>query len=89
MAPEDNDWNEYRLMILDWHNQDLIEKKEIRERLERQEKAVTEKLTSIQTTLAKMEAVRAHKITALNLAIPALVSLIVLTAEAVIAHVWK
>lgn len=88
MSPEDN-WNEYRLMILDWHNQDLAEKREIRERLESHEKAVTTQLTAIQTTLAEMKAIRAHKITALNLAIPALVSLIVLLGESVLAHVWR
>lgn len=89
MSPEDSGWAEYRLMILDWHNQDIAEKKEIRERLESHEKMVTTQLTQIQTTLAEIQGARKLKITTLNLVVPALVALVVLIGEQVLARVWR
>lgn len=89
MGPESNDWNEYRLMILDWHNQDIIEKREIRERLEAQEVRVTTQLSEIQATLAGFTAVKEKRHLILNLVVPALVALGVLAGEAAVAHIWR
>ena len=81
MGPENSNWNEYRLMILDWHNQDILEKKELRARLERQELLVTEKLTQIQTTLEEIQGSRKRIITTLNLGVPAAVALLVMGGQ--------
>ena len=89
MSPEDNGWAEYKLMILDWHNQDIEEKREIRARLEAHEKAVTTQLTEIQTTLAEIKGVRAARRTFHNIGIPAVVTILVLLAETAIAHFMK
>lgn len=53
MSPEDNtnDWVEYKRLVLDWHEQDIIEKIEIKNKLEAQEKSVNDKLDALTTTV--------------------------------------
>ncbi len=77
MGPESNDWNEYRLMILDWHNQDIAERDKTRAQL-----------TAIQTTLTEMQTRRTHRLTVLNLAVPAAVALVVMGLQIVAKLVW-
>jgi len=90
MSPEDNSsWNEHRLMILDWHQQDILEKQEIRRALQAQERHVNEKLEAIQTTLTELGARHRLKITTLNLVVPAAVALIVLAGNAIVHALIK
>ena len=88
MSPEEG-WNEYRLMIIDWHTQDLEEKKEIRSRLEIQEQSVNAKLDVITAQLAEMRGYGKARTVATNLLVPALVTIAVLLAEPAIAKLWQ
>jgi len=85
MSALDNDWNEYRLMIIDWHQQDIKEKADIRNRLEANQLMVTNQLTQIQTTLAEMQGRYGKKQARLNLVVPALVAFFVVLVEQAVA----
>lgn len=52
MAPESNgEWIEYRRMVIDWHEQEVLERKAIRDRLEAQEHLINSRLDGISRQL--------------------------------------
>jgi len=86
MAPDsENGWNEYRRMVIDWHEQEVQDRKEIRDRLERQEVAVNTKLDAISIQLAGFHGERRFRQWAVGIIVPAVVSGLILGGEAAIA----
>lgn len=70
-----NGWHEYRRMIIDWHEQDVKERIDIRERLEAQQKETALKLDAISDTLAMMKTERTMAKYFFGVGIPAFISL--------------
>lgn len=80
MAPGDstNGWAEHKALV-EWR---LKTNEEALGRIETQ-------LVAVRTSLAEIQGDRKRKITTLNLLVPALVSIMVLAAEAALAHFWR
>jgi hypothetical protein len=75
MVDQSNSWTEYRRMILDWHEQDIQERKEIREKLEAYQKHSAEKLDAISDALSVMQTERGFVKYLFGIGLPALVAL--------------
>ncbi len=78
MTEENNGWEQHRNLV-EWR---LQTNEEALKRIEGT-------LVGIQTSLAEMKGDRKRKITALNLVVPAVVSIIILVSEAALAHFWR
>lgn len=91
MAPEleNNGWQEHRKLV-EWRlAQNEHQITQLRKDNDASHGAISTQLNQIQTTLSEIQGARKLKITALNLAIPALVSLLVLAGEYALAHILR
>lgn len=77
MSPESNgEWSEYRRMILDWHQQEVEERQEIKEKLESYQEATTLKLDTISNQLTALSVEKKFAKWVLSIGIPAAVTIV-------------
>jgi hypothetical protein len=77
MAPEstaNGEWNEYRRMIVSWHEDEVADRRDIREKLEATNKQVNDKLDGLSTQLAALKTERRVVLVLMGVVAPVVIS---------------